>query len=391
MKPAISTRIESIDLLRGLVIIIMALDHIRDYFHADAFYFDPTDLSQTSPVLFFTRWITHFCAPVFVFLAGTSAYQIGIRKGKPALSSFLLKRGVWIIVLEFTVINFAWFFNIRFEFVALMVIWVLGIGMIFLAGLIYLPRTILLILSLVLIFGHNAFDGFHVEGTYRLGWALLHERTLFHFGGIRLFTAYSIVPWIAVMSLGYCFGTLFTPGFDPVKRRRTLFYSGSLAIGLFILIRLLNIYGDPSAWSTQPSGLYTLLSFLNTTKYPPSLLYLLMTLGPALLFLGWADTVRNKVSDLVQIFGRVPMFFYIVHIYFVHIIALSAALLTGFSLSDMIFDRWITQSEALRGYGFNLAVTYLIWLAVLAVLYPLCKMYDRYKTQHKENWWLSYL
>jgi uncharacterized membrane protein len=389
-----SSRIESIDLLRGVVIVIMALDHVRDYFHADAFLYDPTDLTQASVVLFFTRWITHFCAPVFVFLAGTSAYQIGIKKGIPALSSFLLKRGLWLILLELTVINFAWFFNITFSFIALTVIWALGVGMVALAGLVYIRFKWILGFAVALIIFHNAFDGIHFSGTgmSTFAWSIIRDQNRFSWGvGRNLFVGYALVPWVGVMALGYCFGSFYTPSIAPEKRRKILIRLGVIGILLFIALRWSNVYGDPIPWSVQPSSVFTFLSFLNTNKYPPSLLYLLMTLAPSMLFLAFTEHVADRLSGALIVIGRVPLFFYIVHIYVVHIVALFAAVLTGHPASHMVFDRWITNSAKLTGYGFSLGVVYLIWILVIVVLYPLCKWYEQYKRNNKDKVWLSYL
>jgi len=389
-----SSRIESIDLLRGVVIVIMALDHVRDYFHADAFLYDPTDLTQTSVALFFTRWITHFCAPVFVFLAGTSAYQIGIKKGIPALSSFLLKRGLWLIFLELTVINFAWFFNITFSFIALTVIWALGVGMIALAGLVYLRFKWILGIGIAMILFHNAFDGIHFPGNglSTFAWSIIRDQNRFSWGvGRNLFVGYALVPWVGVMALGYCFGSFYTPSIALEKRRKMLIRLGTIGILLFIVLRWSNLYGDPEPWSVQPSSVFTFLSFLNTNKYPPSLLYLLMTLAPSLLFLAFTERVAGRVSGALIVIGRVPLFFYIVHIYVVHLVALTAAVLTGHPASHMVFDGWITNSVELTGYGFSLGVVYLVWLLVIVVLYPLCKRYEQYKRNNKDKMWLSYL
>jgi uncharacterized membrane protein len=386
-------RINSIDLLRGLVIVIMALDHIRDYFHADAFLFSPVDLTQTSVPLFFTRWITHFCAPVFVFLAGSSAFLVGVRKGIKELSSFLFKRGLWLIFLELTVINFAWFFNVRFSFIALIIIWVLGIGMIVLAGLVRLSFKTILIFSVVLILGHNALDSFHVAdpGWRKVAWGLLHEPSFFVTGNGRfLFIAYSMIPWIAVMSLGYCFGSLYAPNFDAGKRKKLLLRFGVISIVAFVIIRATNLYGDPNVWSMQSSAAFTVLSFLNCNKYPPSLLYLLMTLGPAMIFLSVTEHVSSGIASALTVIGRVPLFFYVIHIYVIHLIAVVAAMATGFPASAMVFNTWVTDSHALKGYGFNLGVVYLVWIAVIVGLYPLCKVFDRYKRNNRDKEWLSY-
>lgn len=388
-------RIESIDLLRGIVIIIMTLDHVRDYFHAEAFLFDPTDMKQTTVPVFLTRWITHFCAPVFVFLAGTSAFQFGNTKGRQALSSFLLKRGIWLILLELTVINFGWFSNIEFAFFALTVIWALAIGMIFLSFLIYLPLNWIFVFGILLIFGHNSLDSIHLgqpgssEATW---WSLIHEQSLVRLGSEHLvFIGYPIIPWIGVMALGYYLGSLYTAKYSPLKRKQVLMYSGIILTTLFILIRFTNLYGDPSQWSVQTAFSHTMLSFLNTTKYPPSLLYLLMTLGPALLVLAFTENLTGKLAQKVLIFGRVPMFYYIVHIYTIHILAFMAAALTGRKISDFVLSGWVTGVPELKGYGFSLLITYLVFALVVIVLFPVCKWYDSYKRNNRDKWWLSYL
>ncbi|HEY0610634.1 MAG TPA: heparan-alpha-glucosaminide N-acetyltransferase domain-containing protein [Chitinophaga sp.] len=386
-------RIESIDLLRGLVIIIMALDHVRDYFHADAYLYNPTNLAQTSAFLFFTRWITHFCAPVFAFLAGTSAYLNGLKKTKKELSVFLLTRGLWLVILEFLIITLEWTFNAEYNVFLVQVIWSLGISMIFLAGLIHLPRKAILVTGIILIAAHNLLDNVHVPGTgaSSIFWAFLHEQRFFTIGNTGLFVGYPIIPWIGIMATGYCFGTLYTPGYDAVKRKRTLIYLGTGAIALFIILRGINLYGDPSHWSAQKDPLFSFLSFLNTSKYPPSLLYALMTLGPSFLFLAFAEGPLNGLTKKLVVVGRVPMFFYILHIAFIHLLAVFAALMTGYKASDMVLSTWVTDSPQLRGYGFNLLTVYLLWIAVVIALYPLCKWYDAYKRSHREKQWLSYI
>ena len=390
-----SSRIESIDLLRGIVMVIMALDHVRYYFHADAFLYNPANLDKTNVVLFFTRWITHFCAPVFVFLAGTSAFMVGSRRGKAELSAFLLKRGIWLIILEFTVINFAWFFNFYFSLLALTVIWALAIGMIALAGFIHLPFKGILAVGILFVAGHNMLDGIDaVVGGSSAGamlWSFLHEQGGFRFPSAFVFVGYPVIPWIGVMLLGYCVGKLYQPSYDAAERKKLLLQLGVGAIVLFIVLRLVNIYGDPNEWSVQKDGVFTFLSFLNVTKYPPSLLYVLVTLGPSLVFLAVAEKYTGKFAQAFISLGRVPMFYYILHLYVIHILAVFAALATGYTLSDMVFNTWVTDSPALRGYGFSLGVTYLVWIGVVVLLYPICKWYDTYKINHREQWWLSYL
>jgi uncharacterized membrane protein len=391
--PEKTWRVESIDLLRGLVMVIMALDHVRDYFHADAFVFSPTDLSRTNTALFFTRWITHFCAPAFMFLSGTSAFLIAQRKGRAALSRFLLTRGLWLIFLEFTVVNFAWFFEPSFPMIAFLVIWALGISMIALAGLIWLPLEVILGISLVMILGHNLLDGVNVDGNgiNAFIWALLHKMQGFQFLNRTVFVAYPMIPWIGVMSLGYCLGRLYTRDYDAAKRKTILLWSGTISVAVFVVLRYTNVYGDPFPWSEQPAAGFTVLSFFNTTKYPPSLLYLLMTLGPSLIFLSVTERSSGWLSDKIKTIGRVPMFYYLIHIYVIHLGALLAAELSGFGWRSMILETWISFDSRLAGYGFSLGVTYLVWLSIVILLYFLCRWYDGYKRANADKWWLSYL
>ena len=397
MQPSLtaeSKRIKSIDLLRGLVMIIMALDHVRDYFHAGAFLYEPLDLDKTSVALFFTRWITHFCAPVFMFLAGTSAFLVGQKKSRKELSIFLLTRGIWLILLELTIINFGWNFDVTFTNIYFIVIWALGISMIILAGLIHLPQKLILLIGIVLVAGHNLLDNIHVPGNTlkAFGWSLLHDQNFFNWNGKNVLVGYPVIPWIGIMALGYCLGALYTPVFGAEKRKKILLMTGSAAIALFILIRFLNTYGDPSHWSRQQSALYTFLSFIKVTKYPPSLLYTLMTLGPAILFLAFAENIKNPVSKFISVYGRVPMFYYLLHIFIIHISTLIAAeLFTNFSWRVWILKEPLWFTQTLKGYGFSLGIVYLVWLAIVIGVYPLCKWYDRYKQNHKEKWWLSYL
>ena len=387
-------RITSIDLLRGSVMIIMALDHVRDYFHAGAYLYDPLDLDKTSAALFFTRWITHFCAPVFMFLAGTSAFMVGQKKTKKELSVFLLTRGLWLVLLELTLVNFEWNFDISFTNIYFIVIWALGISMIALAGLIHLPIKLILLIGIVIVAGHNLLDNIHVPGNTlkSFGWSLLHDSNFFNWNGKNVLIGYPVIPWIGIMALGYCLGTLYTPVFSAERRKKILLMIGGSAVALFILIRLLNTYGDLSHWSQQPSAFYTVLSFIKVTKYPPSLLYALMTLGPAVLFLAFAENIKNPLSKVISVYGRVPMFYYLLHIFFIHIFTLVAAgLFTSFSWKVWILNEPLWFTQTLKGYGFSLGIVYLVWLTIVIGLYPLCKWYDRYKTNHKEKWWLSYL
>lgn len=387
-------RVASIDLLRGTVMIIMALDHVRDYFHSGAYIYDPLDLEKTSVVLFFTRWITHFCAPVFMFLAGTSAFFIGQRKTKAALSAFLVKRGLWLILLELTVIGFAWNFDITFNNIYFIVIWALGFSMIALAAIIHLPFKAILVLGIVLVAGHNLLDGVHVggDGFPAFGWALLHDQRFFNWHGKNVLVAYPVIAWIGIISLGYCFGQLYTPAFSAERRKKILLQLGIGALIVFALVRFSNTYGDSAHWASQSRPFYTFLSFIKVTKYPPSLLYALMTLGPAILFLAFTEQANNAVSRVISVYGRVPFFYYLLHIFIIHLTTMIAApLFTNFSWKVWILKEPLWFTETLKGYGYSLGVVYLVWAAIVIGVYPLCKWYDKYKTRHKEKWWLSYL
>ena len=390
MTAITKTRIESIDLLKGLAMVIMALDHIRDYFHYSAFYFDPADPTQSTLPIFFTRFVTHFCAPTFCFLAGTSAFMVGKRKSKTELSKFLLKRGLWLVFIEMTIVNFGWYFDIYFKSPGLLVIWSLGISMIVLAALVHFPRKIILLFSLLLILGHNLLDTVHYNGN--VFWAILHEFAFFKItDGVEFVVVYPIIPWIAVMALGYYFGAFYDKSFDSEKRKKMFNIIGIAAIVAFLILRFSNLYGDPILYKDYGILSKDLISFLNPSKYPPSLEYLLMTLGAAFLFLANAEKLKGKSVDFFSTFGRVPFFYYILHLYLIHLIALIFAQFSGFGWRIMILQDWVTETPSLKGYGFPLWVVYAVWIGVILLLYPVCKKYDTYKQNNKDKWWLSYL
>jgi uncharacterized membrane protein len=384
---SVKNRIQSIDFLKGLVMVIMALDHVRDYFHYSAFYFDPTDPTQSTLPIFFTRWITHFCAPIFSFLAGISAYMVGRRKSKKELSAFLIKRGLWLIIIELTIVGFAWFFDPHFRTFLFGVIWSLGISMIILAALIHLPKALILVVSLLLIGCHNVLDNVHFSGS--TFWAFIHEQKFFDAGSTHLLIGYPIVPWVAVMSLGYYFGSFYD--IKAASRKKIFNIIGLCALLLFMFLRFTNLYGDRKPFITYATFSQDLISFLNPSKYPPSLDYLLMTLGVAFLFLANFENVKGRLVNFFSTFGRVPFFYYILHIYLVHLGAMLAAQLTGFGWQKFILPNWISLVDGLQGYGFSLVVVYLVWISIILLLYPLCKKFDHYKRGHKEKWWLSYL
>lgn len=390
MTSLTKNRIESIDLLKGLVMVIMALDHTRDYFHYSANFFDPADPTHTTLPIFFTRWVTHFCAPAFSFLAGLSAFMVGKRKTPKQLSSFLFKRGLWLVFIELTVVNFAWYFDIQFRTFGLLVIWSLGISMITLAALIHLPRKILLIFCCILIFGHNLLDNIHFSDN--LLWEILHQESFFKLSdNTQLLVGYPIIPWIAVMALGYYFGSFYDKSYEASKRKKIFNIIGLSSLILFVIIRWINTYGDPTPWQHYGTISKELISFLNPAKYPPSLLYLLMTLGTTLLFLANSEKLKGKIVDFFCTFGRVPFFYYILHLYLIHITAMVFAQLSGFGWHHFILPSWIGLVPEMKGYGFNLIIVYLIWIGVILALYPLCKKFDNYKQSHKDKWWLSYL
>ena len=396
VAPAIrSRRIESIDLLRGLVMIIMALDHARDYFNSSAYLYDPTDLTQASPALFFTRWITHFCAPIFMLLAGIAAWLYGNKNGRKAVSFFLLTRGAWLIFVELFIVTLGWTFNAHFNFYILQVIWAFGVAMVILSALVHLSRPALLTVALILIGAHNLLDGIHATGNSlaSVGWAFLHQFSFFYYPHFGFAIGYPILPWLGIITLGYYLGSLYSPDTDPKRRQKTLRALGLGAIAAFILIRAINAYGDPAPWSSQRNTLYTILSFLNVTKYPPSLVYVLMTLGPGLLFLSATEGALNKITQKIAVFGRVPFFYYILHVYLFHALAVIAAMIQGHLASDMTnFTTWVTGVPTLKGYGFDLWVVYAVWIIVVLALYPLCKRFDAYKRANQaQKKWLSYL
>ena len=388
------SRILSIDLLRGIVMLIMALDHVRDFFHVAAMTSDPTDLTTTTAPLFFTRWITHFCAPVFVFLSGMSAYLSGQRKTKQQLSSFLLKRGIWLILVEVFVISLALSFNPLYNFILLQVIWAIGWSMIILALLLRTNYTVIVITGIILFFGHNITDYLVLPqgGVSGILWNVLLTTpgTPYLYAPQRMILdAYAILPWAGIMLLGYSFGKIFAVVSMPERRRKTAMVAGLVLTGLFILLRLVNEYGDPRPWLTQGSTAFTILSFLNVTKYPPSLQYACMTLGPALIFLSLADRTNNRLSRFFSVYGKVPFFYYILHFFLIHIICVILFFASGFTTSQIIDQ----QSPFLFrpvSFGFGLAWVYLIWLVVILSLYYPCRWFVKYKATH-DQWWLSYL
>jgi uncharacterized membrane protein len=390
---AIRPRLESVDLLRGWIMIIMALDHVRDFFHSDALHFNPTDPTQTYPALFFTRWITHFCAPLFFFLAGTGAFlSLGRGRKKKDLAYFLVTRGLWLVFLELTLVSFGWTFRIDPHNMAGQVIWALGWAMVALAALIYLPVQGVTAFALVMICGHNLLDGIKPEafGSFAWFWMILHVQDGFRVGpDSSFFVVYPLIPWIGVMAAGYAFGSIL--GKERPARRRSVLWLGIAVTVSFVILRAANIYGDPHPWSVQKNGLYTLMSFLNCAKYPPSLLYLLMTIGPALIVLSLFDRDLGGFSRPILTFGRVPLFFYLLHLPLIHILAVLLAYLRyGYAGGVWLGPPWPgTIASYPPNYGYSLWVVYALWLLVILLLYPLCRWFAEVK-QRRRDPWLSY-
>lgn len=392
--PHVKQRIHSLDLLRGIVMVIMALDHVRDFFHLGwLFGAAPEDLATTTPALFLTRWITHFCAPVFVFLAGTSAFLYGHTRTTAQLSRFLWTRGAWFIFVEVVIVAFGWQFDPLFTWTFLSVFWAIGVSMIALALLVHLPWPWITAIGLAIVLGHNLLDHAPVQENGITGtlFDALHRGGTFALGPGRIIEfAYPVLPWIGTMALGHSLGTLFTPAIPSAERKRTLMLLGTMTLGLFAVLRGWNIYGDPRPWTDQPSLTFDILSILNTTKYPPSLLFLCMTLGPALLFLAWADGRTIRWSTTFIVYGRVPFFYYILHIYLIHALATIGLLLQGQPFRETVLDAAL-DPQVHADNGFPLWVVYLMWVGVVLVLYGPCRWFGRYRDAHKEKWWLSYL
>jgi uncharacterized membrane protein len=397
------SRIDSIDILRGVVMVIMALDHVRDFFHkvvveaGSELATGPTDLNTTTPVLFFTRWITHFCAPIFVFLAGSSAYLLGLKKSKRELSSFLIKRGIWLLIVEMVIITLGWTFNPLYNVFILQVIWAIGWSLVILGLLVYLPFKIIFIIGIIIVFGHNLLDYPAISKELKGGWLpdmLYFAQFSFYnvFGDHFILIVYAFLPWTGLMLLGYCFGKLFRPGADPVRRKKILWQLGAGLLLLFTVLRLINHYGDPVPWSAHPRGaVFTFLSFININKYPPSLDFLCVTIGGGMLMLALLEGKRNTITNFFRVYGRVPMFYYILHFYLIHLLVVIGFFQQGYSTSQIVSPDTPFLFRP-NDFGYNLGIVYLVWILVVLLLYPLCKKYDRYKTANAgRKWWLSYL
>ena len=390
-------RVQSIDILRGIVMIIMALDHVRDFFHTQAFQSDPIDPATTTPILYITRWVTHLCAPTFVFLAGTSSYLVGQRKSKADLSWFLIKRGLWLILAEVLIVTLCMTFNPLYNLLILQVIWAIGISMVILGFLVRLPLTAVFIIGLAIVLGHNLIDypeAAHAAKHQPLGfwWDLVHgARFAFYpFASNRgLLIVYPFLSWTGLMLMGYCAGKLFTADFPVAQRKKILLYTGFGLIALFFVLRFINAYGDPVPWTTQTTATRYVLSFFNVNKYPPSLMYMTITIGIAMIALVLLEHVRNPVTQFAKVFGQVPFFYYVLHFFLIHVLTVIVFYLQGFGSKDIVSNQVPFFFRPL-GFGFPLWGVYLVWIAVIMLLYPVCKRYNAYKSTHRQ-WWLSYV
>lgn len=382
-------RITSIDFTRGLVMIIMALDHTRDLMHTTALTQNPTDVTTTTPLLFFTRWVTHFCAPTFVFLAGISAYiAFSRKKDLKASRNFLITRGLWLVVVEFTIVNFSIWFDPYYREVIFEVIGAIGLSMVILGLLLKLPAKTIGIIGLVIIFLHDAFVYLPLTGTTKTILSDLFLPGAFPLTSKSLFIiGYPLIPWLGILLAGFGFGTAFN--LPEEKRKPLLLKTGIAALVLFVIIRWVNIYGDTTPWAVQPKSLFTFLSFINITKYPPTLCFTLLTLSFTCIVLAVSDGVKNRLVSIVTVYGKVPLAYFIVHFLVLHCIMLVMMLMQGYHWADLNFQ--MQHGRPNGPSGVELGGIYVVWITVVIALYPLCKLYGKYKAKHPEKKWLSYL
>jgi len=383
-SPAATTaRLSSIDLLRGTVMVLMLLDHVRETFFLHVQMGDPVDVAKASPALFFCRLLAHLCAPVFVFLTGLSAWLYASNKpdGRRAASAFLFKRGLFLVVLELTLVNFAWTFELPPSTLYLQVIWAIGLSMLALSALLWLPRGVLVALAILIIAGHNLFDGMRLSADQPLHalWAVLHQRDWLQLGeGLRARTSYPVLPWIGVIALGWAAGPWFARDASMPRRHALLLWSGLGALAGFALLRLANIYGDAS-WAPQADTLRTLMSVFNVTKYPPSLQFVLLTLGVGLLLLRLYESpaLARRLRPLSAL-GSAPMFFYLLHLFVLKLLYLGAVALWGFNKGAV--------------FGFDSVATLVaISVALALLLQPPTAAFARLKSRRRDLAWLRYL
>lgn len=385
-------RINAIDFARGLVMIIMALDHTRELLHVTSLTQNPVDLATTTPALFFTRWITHLCAPIFVFLSGTSAY-LSLQRVSNLKESrrFLLSRGLWLVILECTVITFGIWFDWQFQTLLLQVIAVIGLSFIVLAFLIRLPTRVIGLLGLVILLGHNLLNFLALDPASpaaRIFLALFNPNVFQVTPHFTVILAYPLVPWLGIMLVGFGAGPLFY--IAPVARKQLFLKIALASLLFFLVLRFSNLYGDPAPWAVQKTAVFTLLSFVNVTKYPPSLLFGCLTLGIMFLILSFAEELKGKLVKIIIVYGRVPLFYYLLHWYLLHLIMLAMVFLQGYQWADLQFGVF-QFGRPKETSGLGLGAVYLVWLSVVVALYPLCNWYQGYKANHPEKQWLRYV
>jgi Predicted membrane protein len=372
------SRIASIDIVRGFVMVIMALDHVRDLMHVDSLTQDPTNLATTTPALFFTRWITHLCAPTFVFLAGTSAYLSILKtKDNKTSSRFLISRGLWLILLEFTIVNFGIWFDIQFRVWLFQVIAAIGLGFIVLGAAIRLPSTVLGLGGLMMVCLHNLLPP--SIPLFAVNAIPLGQET-------TLVIGYPPLPWLGIMLLGYGFGNYLV---KSENREKLVLRLGIACLLIFAILRATNFYGDPSPWSTQKNTWLAVISFLNVTKYPPSLLFSLLMLGTMFLLLGLAEHLKGRIPRLLIVYGRVPLFYYLLHWYVVHLTLFAVLFIQGFHSNDFVFGFRFGRPEAPS--GLSLGGVYLVWAGIVCAIYPVCRWFCRYKYQNRNSRWVRYM
>ena len=360
--------------------------------HSTSMSQSPTDLLTTTTMLFMTRWVTHLCAPTFVFLSGVSAYISFKRNNNLSASrSFLLKRGIWLVILEFTLVNFALWFDIHFRLMIMEVISAIGLSFIVLSLTLKLPSRTIGITGLLIIFCHNLLQGIIIPSNPA---SIFFSSVLFRPFLLKItpelsfYTAYPLVPWLGIMFAGFASGEFFN--LPPEKRSKIFLRIGLSALLLFIIIRCINVYGDPSPWSEQKSYLFTFLSFINTTKYPPSLLFTLLFLGITFIILFLSEQASNRFTEILMVYGKVPLFYFIIHLFIIHSLMFVMLFIQGFKSNDMMFGVF-NNGRPQTGGGVTLPVIYLIWISVVIILYPVCRWYGKYKSENRENQFLRYL
>lgn len=376
--------------------IIMALDHVRDFFHIEAFTGNPVDPVTSTPILFFTRWITHYCAPSFLLLSGISAYLSGRKKTLAEAGNFLAKRGLWLVFVEVVFVTFALSFDITYKVFFLQVIWALGMSMLILSLLVrFIPAKGILAIGLVLIFGHNLLDDISLSlnspADILMNVFFTAAGKFYPIGGGKTVAVlYVILPWTGLMLAGYGLGSLFHKDYDPARRKKILLSVGTAGTAMFFLLRGINGYGDPAPWSVQSESWRTVLSFFNVSKYPPSLMFTLMTQGPLLILLAFTDQAENRITRFVSVYGKVPFFYFIIHFYLIHTLSALAVLASGYTWRQATDPKLFFQFRPFD-FGFALGYVYLIWLGIVLILYLPCKWFWKYKMHNKKKWWLSYL